>query len=114
MKKIGVILRNPPLKTVKNSEALRMSVGLTIEEENQVNVLFTGDGVLTLNPLKPEIVGLPSFQKPLETLTALEIPIYAEKEAVEEKKIKTPEGAELKTKNEIYEIIKEQDIIIPF
>ena len=49
MKKIGVIIRNLPLGTVKNSEALRMSVGLTIEEGNQVNVIFTDEGVLTLN-----------------------------------------------------------------
>jgi len=114
MKKICVIIRNLPLGTVKNSEALRMSVGLTIEEGNQVNVIFTDEGVLTLTQLKPEIVGMPSFRKPLETLTALEIPLYAEKEAVDERKITTPEGVELKTTNEIYEIIKEQDTIIPF
>ena len=114
MKKIAVIIRNLPLNTVKNSEALRMSVGLTIEEDNQVNVIFTGDGVLTLGAIKPEAVSMPSFKKPLETLNMLEIPIYAEKEAIEERELAVPGGVDLKNKNEIYEIIKEQDIIIPF
>lgn len=79
-----MVLRRAPVSSLRNSEALRMSVGLTLAD-NDVTVIFMGDGVYTLLSLKPERVGSPEMAKHLETLEAMGCRLVAEAEAVEER-----------------------------
>ena len=47
MKKVAIVIQALPFNTIRNAEALRCAVGLTIEEENKIQVLFMGDGTIT-------------------------------------------------------------------
>lgn len=87
MKGISVIVRESPLNSVKNSEALRMALSLTLKE-HQVRVLFVEDGVYTLLPLSAPRVGFTDMDQYLESLVELQVPLIAEREAVEARGLK--------------------------
>lgn len=114
MKKITVIVRNLPLNTRRNAEALRMSVGLTLRED-RVTVIFMDDGVYTAAPGKPELVNAAPPKKEFEALSMLKCSMLADKPSIEERGIKsllanvTPAERE-----EIVRTITESDIVIPF
>ena len=60
MKKVTVVLQKSPFNTLRNSEALRMSLGLTLAN-NAVSVVFTQDAVYSLLPSLPENIKSPIF-----------------------------------------------------
>lgn len=80
-------MRRVPVSSLLNAEALRMSVGLTLAE-NDVTVVFAGDGVYTLLPIKPERLGSPEVAKHLETLEMMGCRLVAEAESVESRGLK--------------------------
>jgi sulfur relay (sulfurtransferase) DsrF/TusC family protein len=56
MKRVAVVIRQSPFNTCRNSEALRMTVGLTLAE-NAITVVFRDDGVYTLLATQPSLIG---------------------------------------------------------
>ncbi len=114
MRKITVIIRNTPLNTSRNSEALRMSVGMTLQNEN-ITVIFLEDGVWSASQeLDPRQINSPDTTEALETLQALKVKLLAEKKAVEKHRIKLREGIQQASLEEIASILTESDIVIPF
>lgn len=85
-RKVCVVLRRVPVSSLRNSEALRMSVGLTLAD-NDVAVVFLGDGVYTLAALKPELLPSADVAKHLEALGMLGCRLVAEGEALEEREL---------------------------
>jgi sulfur relay (sulfurtransferase) DsrF/TusC family protein len=81
-REVCVVLRRVPVSSLRNAEALRMSVGLTLAENN-VTVVFAGDGVYTLLPIKPERLGSPEVAKHLETLEMMGCRLVADADAIE-------------------------------
>ncbi len=63
-----------------------MSVGLTLAD-NDVTVVFLGDGVYTLLAIKPERLGSPEVAKHLETLKMMGCRLVAEEEALRDRKL---------------------------
>lgn len=114
MKKIAVIVRNLPLNTRRNAEALRMSVGLTLRED-KVTVIFMDDGVYTATPQRPELVNIQPPKKEFEALSMLGCAVLADKPSLEMRRIKgllaSVKPAE---REEIMRTITESDIVIPF
>jgi sulfur relay (sulfurtransferase) DsrF/TusC family protein len=114
MKKITVIVRNPPLSTKRNSEALRMSVGLTLRED-KVTVIFIDDGIYTATPLKPEIVGSQPGKKEFEVLSMLKCTLLADELSMKKRGITllipVVRAAE---REELVRTITDSDIVIPF
>ena len=109
-----MIIRKSPLNSWRNSEGLRMSVGLTLRE-NTMQVIFAGDGVYTLIAKNPEVVGSPQVKKHIETLRMLGPKLIAEKESLAERGIDSVEyPVEIKTRDEIARIIAESDAVIPY
>lgn len=114
MKKITVIIRNLPLNTRRNAEALRMSVGLTLREDN-VTVIFMDDGVYSATQAKPELIGAPTLKKEFEALPMMKCAMLADKPSLEKRGIKNfVPNVKAVERDEIVRTITGSDIVIPF
>ncbi len=114
MKKITVIVRNLPLNTRRNAEALRMSVGLTLRED-KVTVIFMDDGVYTATHTKPELLNFAPLDLEFGALSMLKCTLLADKPSMEMRgvhdlhpKVKPTE------RKELVRTITGSDIVIPF
>ncbi|MBU1615636.1 DsrE family protein [bacterium] len=115
MKKIVIIVRALPFNNVRNAEALRCAVGMTIEDENKIKVLFVGDGVWTAATLGSKAAKERDLPKHVETLEMMEVELMAEKEALTARGLElTQAGISVKPRQEIEEAIKEADVVMPF
>ncbi len=114
MKKITVIVRNLPLNTRRNAEALRMSVGLTLRED-KVTVLFMDDGVYTAAPIKPELINQQLSNKEFEVLSLLKCDLLADLSSMEKRGVNSLlANVKAVEREEIVKTITESDIVIPF
>lgn len=114
MKNIVVIIRNSPFNTIKNSEGLRMSVGLTLKDD-KVTVVFMDNGVWSATELNPEVINALDTEKQFEALKMLNCEIIADAQSLEERNIsKTLDFIIIKNREEISKLIAESDIVIPF
>ncbi|MDI6795249.1 MAG: DsrE family protein [bacterium] len=115
MKKVAIIIRALPFNTIRNSEALRCAVGLTIEEENKIQVLFIGDGVWTAASLDSKAVSSRDLGKHVETLEMMEAELIAEEEALAARGIKVSrEEIATKPREGINQAIREADVVMAF
>lgn len=114
MKNITVIIRNLPFNTRRNSEGLRMSVGLTLRED-KVTVIFIDDGIYSAVPAKPELIYLASPEREFKALSMLKCRMIADRISMEKRKVqKMHEYVEPAEREEIIRTLNESDIIIPF
>lgn len=115
MKKVAVVIRAMPFNTIRNSEALRCAVGLTIEEENKIRVLFIDDGVWTAASLDTKAAQARNLNKHVETLEMMEAELMAEEEALTARGIKVSrEEIMTKPRQVINQAIREADAVIAF
>ena len=115
MKKVTTVIRRSPFNSIVVSEALRMSLGLTLDDDNKVTVVFIEDSVYLLPPLTSEAFGYPDAKKHIETLKMVGCELIAEKESL--KKRGLPErGVEvtIKSRRAIDQIIERSDRVIGF
>jgi len=115
MKKVAIVIQALPFNTMRNSEALRCAVGMTIEEENKIQVLFLDDGVWTAASLDCKAAKNQELDKHIETLGMMEVELIAEEEALAKRGVKISRK-ELTTKPRevINQIIFEADVVIAF
>ncbi len=114
MKKITVIVRNLPMNTRRNAEALRMSVGLTLRED-KVTVIFLDDGVYSATQTKPELINLKPLTKEFEVLSMLKCTLLVDRLSMEKRGISNLLGNVMPVqRDEIVKTITESDIVIPF
>ncbi len=116
MKKATVIIRKSPFNTVRNSEALRMSVGLTLAN-NAVHVVFVDDGVLTLLPSSPEGIGIGAIDKHVQTLELLKHRLIVEQESLETIGLRAKDlqhKVEILSRSQIAALIAESESIIAY
>jgi sulfur relay (sulfurtransferase) DsrF/TusC family protein len=115
MKKIAIIIRATPFNTIRNAEALRCAVGLTLEEENKIQVLFIDDGVWISASLDSKKALEYELNKHVETLEMMEVELIAEQEALTKRGLKVSrEAIKIKPRQIINQIIKEADVVMPF
>ncbi len=115
MNQVVVLVHKSPFNTLRNSEGLRMSVGLTLEEYNKVTVIFVRDGAYLVGDIIPEKIQSGIVKKHLETLRQLSHRLIAEKESMEERGIKGPSmKMEVMSRAEIIKILSEADRVIPW
>lgn len=114
MKKITVVVRNLPLNTRRNTEALRMSVGLTLRDD-KVTIIFIDDGVYSATSLKPELINSKSPDKEFEVLSMFGCPLLVDKASLDSRNVKELRKEVVVTgREEIVNTITESDIVIPF
>jgi len=91
-----------------------MSVGLTLCDD-LVRVVFVEDGVYTLLPTSPDLIGSPELKKHLETLKLLNCRLVVEKESLEARKLSNlPYEVEILPNREIASLIAESQVVIPY
>lgn len=114
MKKITVIVRNLPLNTRRNAEALRMSVGLTLRDD-KVTVIFIDDGIYSATHLKPEIIRFPKLNQEFDALSMLNCGMLADRPSLDQRGIVEIQGnIRAAERDEIVKTITEADIVITF
>ena len=114
MKKITVIVRNLPLNTRRNAEALRMSVGLTLRDD-KVSVIFIDDGVYSATQLKPELIKFPNLKQEFGALSMLNCTMLADRLSLEKRGIiDLQKNIKSVGQNIIVKTIAEADIVITF
>lgn len=114
MRNIAVIIRKLPYNTRRNTEGLRMSVGLTLRED-RVTVIFMDDGIYSALPANPEMIHLASPDREFKALSMLKCKMLADKISMEKRNIRELlENIEPADREEIIRTLNESDIIIPF
>jgi sulfur relay (sulfurtransferase) DsrF/TusC family protein len=112
MKRVAVVICHSPFNTCRNSEALRMTVGLTLGD-NTIAVIFRGDGVYTLLATQPVLIGSLEIDKHLETLQLLNVRLIAETEALTERNLSHLKwDIERLAQREIAHLLAESEAII--
>jgi sulfur relay (sulfurtransferase) DsrF/TusC family protein len=114
MKHVAVGIRQTPFNTCRNSEALRMTVGLTLADHS-IAVIFRDDGVYTLLPTQPALIGSLEIDKHLETLQLLNVRLIAERESLIERHLSHLKwDVERLGQREVVQLLGESDAIICF
>jgi sulfur relay (sulfurtransferase) DsrF/TusC family protein len=115
MNQVVVLVHQSPFNTIRNSEGLRMAVGLTLEEDNRVTVVFVRDGVFLIGNVSPERIQSGIVKKHLDALRLLGHRLVAERESMEERGIKEPAiKIDVLDRNEVVKILSEADRVIPW
>jgi sulfur relay (sulfurtransferase) DsrF/TusC family protein len=114
MKQVAVVMRKSPFNTCQNSEALRMTVGLTLGD-NAIAVIFRDDAVYTLLPTQPALISTLELDKHLETLQLLNVRLVAERESLTERNLSDLKwDVERLAQREVAHLLAESDAIICF
>ena len=115
MNQVAVIIHKSPFNTLRNSEGLRMAVGLTLEEDNRVTVIFVKDGVYLIGNVTPEKIQSGTIKKHLEALRLLGHRLVVERESMEERGVKEPSvKADVLSRAEVVKILSEANRVIPW
>ncbi|MEK6776965.1 MAG: DsrE family protein [bacterium] len=114
MKKVTTVIRRSPFNSIVASDALRMSMGLTLTN-NKVTVVFVEDGVYLPVFPAPEVIGYPDIKRHIETLKELGCELVVEKESMEKRGLLDRGVAlDVKSRKEIDRIIEGSDRVIGF
>ena len=111
---IVIMLRRSPFSTVRNFDALRSCVGLTMGDA-PLTMVFVEDGVYTLSAKdKPVLEGF-DWNKHLEMLKELEFDLVVDKDSAAERGITEFNHEPLvKSRDEIAGILKDAKAIITY
>ncbi len=110
-KKIMVTIKEPPGGAM--SEKLRMSVGLTLDDNNEVSVLLIDDGVYTGLGMDEEKVGSKKIDKHLEMLEMMNVKVFAHEGSVKGRDVFLSKfGVEKVDDDEVARLLFESDVTI--
>ena len=114
VKKVTTVIRRSPFNSVLISEALRMSLGLTLTD-NLVTVVFIEDGVYLPVSLVSEAPGYPDEKRHIKTLKEEGCELVAETESLKERGLLDQKiEMKIKSRREIDQIIEQSDRVIGF
>ena len=106
------VIRRSPYNSRTVSEALRMSLGLTLKG-NKVSVVFVEDGVYLLMENSDGAINDPDMMKHIEALKAFDCRLIAEYESLKRRGISAP-ISEVTVKNQkaVDQTLQESDRVI--
>lgn len=116
VKKVLIIVNNPPIGTVFPAEAVRAGVAFA-GMDLDTSLVFSGNGVFSLlKGQKPELIGAGSIKEGLSNAEEFGLKIFADKESLDENKILNEEIKSVKIANtmEIKNLVRTTDVIINF
>lgn len=79
-KNIFIIFSDYPFGTNKTSEKLRLAVGLTLNDENNLNLVFMGNSRYVLQELDETKTNIKPIFKHIEMLAELDAKFYVEED----------------------------------
>lgn len=92
-----------------------MSVGLTLEDDNKITVLFIDDGVHLLRKTNPGLIQSGIIYKHLDALRLLGHRVVADKESLEKRGIKELGAkADILPRDKVIEMLTSADRVIPW
>lgn len=111
MKNIVVVVSDPPGADV--AEKLRMSVGLTLEDDNKVSVLMIDNGIYTGLGIDHELIGAKEIDKHLNMLNTLKVGVFVHADSAEKRGININDFGITKIDDgEVARLISESEITI--
>jgi sulfur relay (sulfurtransferase) DsrF/TusC family protein len=114
VKRVVLILRHTPLNHIKNLEAVRIGLGLTLSN-NEVTVAMVDQGVFNAVDMRPELVDRPSVESFLGFYDDVGVRQLADREAVERYGLtKLRAGVTAVDLKEIVGAIRQAHVVIPF
>ncbi|MBI5136229.1 MAG: DsrE family protein [Nitrospirae bacterium] len=114
MKRVVLVLRHTPLNHIKNLEAFRLGLGLTLSN-NEVTVVMVDEGVLNAIDFRPEVIDRPSVAAFLDFYEDVGIRSMADQGAAERFGVtRIRKGVELVDHKLIVDAIRQADVVIPF
>ncbi len=114
MKTVTTVIRCSPFNSMQASEALRMSLGLSLSS-NRVRVLFAEDGVYLLGPVSVERIGFSEMERHIRTLLEVGCELWVESESLEARGLSRL-NFDVKTaeRNEVSRFLAESDLVMSF
>lgn len=114
MKRVVLLLRHTPLNHIKNLEAFRLGLGLTLSN-NEVTVAMVDEGVFNAIDFRPEVVERPQVESFLSFYEDVGIRSVADREALQRHGITAlRKGVEAVDREAIVQAIRGADVVIPF
>jgi len=113
-KKVVVIVQDGPFNTLRASEAFRMGVGLTLSE-NKITFLLIQDGAYHLLPLQGEKIGRSSVHDFTPVFKEIGVTLCVDADDMLARKIKkTPPTTRQLPRAEVFQMIRDAEVVIPF
>lgn len=114
MKHVVILLRHTPLNHIKNLEAFRLGLGLTLGH-NEVTVAMLDEGVFNAVPFRPEVVDRPEVSDFVNFYEAVGVRQLAEREALERYGItQLRDDVQAVDRKEVLDALRSADVVIPF
>lgn len=112
---VTVVVRHPPLNTVRAAEALRAAVGYTLAPQ-RVTVLLVGPGAYAAAAgLRPERVGQPEVAKHIATLKLLGHQIVVDQPSHEALgAFPLHPAVEIRDRADVLKLLGESDVVVPY
>ncbi|VAX23905.1 hypothetical protein MNBD_NITROSPINAE01-536 [hydrothermal vent metagenome] len=109
-KKVTVVISEAPSPDV--SERVRMTVGLTLDDDNEVRVLLIDDGIYTGLGVDHEKIGIKEMDNGLVMFGALGVRSYAHSGSVKERGVSVKKFGVVEIgDNEVEKLVSESSII---
>ncbi len=109
-----VVIQDGPFNTLATSEAFRMGIGLTLAE-NQTHFLLVQDGAYHLNPLQGNKMNRPSLYDFIAVFEDIDITLSVDADDMLARKItRIPPMTRTLPKAEVFQMIRDADVVIPF
>ena len=115
-RKVVVILRQSPLNSLRNAEALRHCVGLTLDD-NQVTAVLLDAAAWLARPMSASSIGGGELKKPLDTLRLLKMRVLVEKESLSAWGVNEGDiskGIDVVSAAEVVDAITDADVVYAF
>jgi sulfur relay (sulfurtransferase) DsrF/TusC family protein len=113
-KRIAVIIRSSPFNTLKSVEAFRFGIGLTLEG-NKVDFLLMEKGVWNSLSVQSGALGRPDVDQFIQTMELCGVNGFVDSETLPlSYHPRIREEFKKKTKGELFQIIHQADLVIPF
>ena len=115
-RKVVVLIRHSPLNSIRNSEGLRQSVGLTLAD-NAVTVILLDGAAWLATSVAPEVVSGGEVKKHIQTLPLLKGRVLVERESLERHGIdqsSVMKGIEVANRDAVISEITEAGAVVAF
>ncbi len=116
--KIMFVMRRPPHGAIYSYEGLEV-VLIAAAYEQDISILFTGDGVFALVKTQDTSeLGIKGFVKTYRSLADYEVEkVYVDEQSLKERGLTQDDliiGTELKNADEVHSLMEEQHVLLPF
>jgi sulfur relay (sulfurtransferase) DsrF/TusC family protein len=113
-KNIAVIIRHSPLNTIRSVEAFRLGIGLTLEG-NRVDLFLMENGAWNALSISPNSLQRPDVDQFIQSMELCGVKGYVDSiELPPTYLLQIRKEFQIRSKEEMFRIIRQADVVIPF